>query len=121
MLLLAENGFIEDEELDGFLREFVSSVNAEEDLEVCKQLQKAHFANFLQEVTEETLAELKACFWRLMLTTRMERLNIREVRQIIVKGVPKNITVKFGFTISEFNSIETLTFLALPHIIDKVL
>ena len=34
MVLLSENGFIEDEELDGFLREFVSSVNAEEDLEV---------------------------------------------------------------------------------------
>merc|ERR1719431_1889590 len=29
-----ENGFIEGEELDGFLREFVSSVNPEEDVEV---------------------------------------------------------------------------------------
>ena len=36
MVMLSENGFIEDEELDGFLREFVSSVNAEEDLEVGK-------------------------------------------------------------------------------------
>ena len=45
MIYLLENGFIEDEELDGFLREFVSSVNAEEDLEVCKyQLKNAKCA-----------------------------------------------------------------------------
>ena len=36
LILLSENGFIEDEELDGFLREFVGSVSAEEDLEVWK-------------------------------------------------------------------------------------
>ena len=36
LILISENGFIEDEELDGFLREFVGSVNAEEDLEVWK-------------------------------------------------------------------------------------
>ena len=80
--------------MDGFLREFVSSVNAEEDLEVCKyQLKKPYLTNYLQEVTEETLVELKACFLEAYDDNKDGKIDIREVCQIIVQGVPSKTSL----------------------------
>eukprot|EP00091_Calanus_sinicus_P005622 TRINITY_DN16082_c0_g1_i2.p1 TRINITY_DN16082_c0_g1~~TRINITY_DN16082_c0_g1_i2.p1 ORF type:complete len:147 (-),score=52.25 TRINITY_DN16082_c0_g1_i2:298-738(-) len=62
------NGVIEDEELDGFLREFVGTVNAEEDLE---------------QVTEEILAELKACFLEAYDDNEDGKIDIRELAQLL--------------------------------------
>ena len=79
ILLLSENGFIEDEELDGFLREFVTSVNVEEDLEVGKGQPGDLFVVKLFQVTEETLAELKACFLEAYDDNKDGKIDIREV------------------------------------------
>ena len=79
MVLLSENGFIEDEELDGFLREFVSSVNAEEDLEVEKYQSECLTVVTIFQVTEETLAELKACFLEAYDDNNDGKIDIREV------------------------------------------
>merc|ERR1711915_905441 len=69
-----ENGFIEDEELDGFLREFVSSVHANEDV----------------EVTQETLADLKACFMEAYDDNKDGKIDIREVDRSVSKSISVN-------------------------------
>merc|ERR1719431_408137 len=83
-----ENGFIEGEELDGFLREFVSSVNPEEDV----------------EVTEDTLAELKACFMEAYDDNKDGKIDIRELAQLL--PMEENFLLLFRFDNPLESSVE---------------
>merc|ERR1719431_1297455 len=83
-----ENGFIEGEELDGFLREFVSSVNPEEDV----------------EVTEDTLGELKACFMEAYDDNNDGKIEIRELAQLL--PMEENFLLLFRFDNPLESSVE---------------
>jgi len=83
-----ENGFIEGEELDGFLREFVSSVNPDEDV----------------EVTEDTLAELKACFMEAYDDNKDGKIDIRELAQLL--PMEENFLLLFRFDNPLESSVE---------------
>jgi len=81
------NGLIEDEELDGFLREFVASVNSEE-----------------LEVTEETLAELKGCLLETYDDNKDGKIDIRELAQLL--PMEENFLLLFRFDNPLDSSVE---------------
>lgn len=69
LFLFAGNGFIEGKELDNFLREFVSSVNA---TDVGPEI-----------VSDSMLAELKECFMEAYDDNKDGKIEIRELAQLL--------------------------------------
>ena len=77
------NGFIEGEELDAFLTEFVSSANLDhEEVEVSQliYLVLQTTKNSLLQISKESLAELKQCFMEAYDDNEDGKIDIREVR-----------------------------------------
>lgn len=84
------NGFIEDVELDGFLREFVSSVNA---------------ADVGPEVVSDAmLAELKQCFMEAYDDNQDGKIDIRELAQLL--PMEENFLLLFRFDNPLDSSVE---------------
>ncbi|XP_037089223.1 calbindin-32-like isoform X2 [Pollicipes pollicipes] len=84
------NGFIEGNELDGFLREFVSSVNATD----CGP----------EVVSDAMLAELKECFMEAYDDNQDGRIEIRELAQLL--PMEENFLLLFRFDNPLESSVE---------------
>jgi len=84
------NGFIEGDELNGFLREFVSSVNPE--------------PNPAQEVSEEGLAELRECFMEAYDDNNDGKIEIIELAQLL--PMEENFLLLFRFDNPLDSSVE---------------
>ncbi|XP_043213283.1 calbindin-32-like isoform X2 [Amphibalanus amphitrite] len=84
------NGFIEGTELDGFLREFVSSVNATD----CGP----------EVVSDTMLAELKECFMEAYDDNQDGRIEIRELAQLL--PMEENFLLLFRFDNPLESSVE---------------
>jgi len=84
------NGFIEGDELNGFLREFVSSVNPE--------------PSPAQEVSEEGLAELRECFMEAYDDNNDGKIEIIELAQLL--PMEENFLLLFRFDNPLDSSVE---------------
>jgi len=84
------NGFIEGEELDGFLREFVSSVQLE--------------ADEIIEVSELSLSELRSCFMEAYDDNKDGKIDIRELAQLL--PMEENFLLLFRFDNPLDSSVE---------------
>jgi len=84
------NGYIEGDELDGFLREFVSSVNAE--------------PNESLEVSEEGLTDLRECFMEAYDDNNDGKIDIRELAQLL--PMEENFLLLFRFDNPLDSSVE---------------
>merc|ERR1712141_271385 len=94
------NGFIEGSELDGFLREFVTSVNS---------------SDTAPEVVSDTmLAELKQCFLEAYDDNRDGKIDIRELAQLL--PMEENFLLLFRFDNPLESSVE---FMKLWHQYDS--
>ena len=103
------NGYIEGKELDGFLREFVASVNNTDcGPEVIQPIGDTHFNHLsnhmpqFQVVSDSMLAELKQCFLEAYDDNQDGKIDIREVRTLLIN---KNYLVSL---------IKKYLFLSLP-------
>ncbi|XP_065569144.1 calbindin-32-like isoform X2 [Artemia franciscana] len=83
------NGFIEGSELDGFLREFVSSVNANDDTET---------------VSDEVLVELRECFMEAYDDNQDGKIDIKELAQLL--PMEENFFLLFRFDNPLDSSVE---------------
>jgi Ca2+-binding EF-hand superfamily protein len=93
------NGFIEGTELDGFLREFVTSVNVSE----CGP----------EVVSDSMLAELKQCFLEAYDDNKDGKIDIRELAQLL--PMEENFLLLFRFDNPLDSSVE---FMKLWHTYD---
>jgi len=84
------NGFIEGDELDGFLREFVTSVNQETDQQF--------------EFPESALCELKSCFLDAYDDNKDGKIDIRELAQLL--PMEENFLLLFRFDNPLESSVE---------------
>lgn len=84
------NGFIEGSELDGFLREFVSSVNVQE--------------TGPEAVSDAMLAELRDCFMEAYDDNQDGRIEIRELAQLL--PMEENFLLLFRFDNPLESSVE---------------
>jgi len=84
------NGFIEGEELDGFLTEFVTSVNPNKEDPA--------------EVTEEALEELRECFLEAYDDNKDGKIEIRELAQLL--PMEENFLLLFRFDNPLESSVE---------------
>ncbi|CAG7827852.1 unnamed protein product [Allacma fusca] len=84
------NGYIEGSELDGFLREFVSSVNA--------------IDSSPEVVSDAMLAELKQCFMEAYDDNRDGKIDIRELAQLL--PMEENFLLLFRFDNPLESSVE---------------
>ncbi|KAF2367764.1 EF-hand domain [Trinorchestia longiramus] len=84
------NGYIEGSELDGFLREFVSSVNVQE--------------TGPEAVSDQMLAELRDCFMEAYDDNQDGRIEIRELAQLL--PMEENFLLLFRFDNPLDSSVE---------------
>lgn len=84
------NGYIEGTELDGFLREFVSSINTEE--------------NSADMMSDKMLAELRACFMEAYDDNQDGKIDIRELAQLL--PMEENFLLLFRFDNPLESSVE---------------
>ena len=100
----AGNGFIEGEELNAFLKEFIASVNSDDNMQVNLSFNALTFNKNIFKVSEEVFEDLKGTFMDVYDDNKDGKIDIREMAQLL--PMEENFLLLFRFDNPLDSSVE---------------